>query len=123
MNKRLLVLVLLCVFVFSMALFAKEKIEFESVLTDAQYHYVAWHEDTYQSLWTLKFENGAVIAIVQDTIVDARETIWFIGKKYRVQQKSVLVGYKFKVELMELTGFVEVDKKVQKQLEKQKKKK
>ena len=123
MNKELLVLVLLCVFVFSMAMFAKEKIEFESVLTDAQYHYVAWHVDTYQSLWTLKFENGAVIAIVQDTLVDARETIWFIGKKYRVQQKSVLVGYKFKVELMELTGFEELDKKVQKQLEKQKKKK
>lgn len=117
---RKLIFVLTCLFFVCSLGMAKEKIEFESVLSSAQYLPVM--EKEYRSIWILKFENGSVVPLVQDSLEKTRETIWLIGKKYRVGQKMGKTAYNFIAELIELTGIAKIDEDVKKRLEKQKKK-
>ena len=95
----------------------KEKFEFESVLVDVIA--VAAYSGTIaeETLWVLKFENNMIIPVKKDTL-DTSRAFYFIGKRYRVTRKD----YEVTVELIEETGIEQIDKAIQKQREKKKKK-
>jgi hypothetical protein len=114
--KKLVFILLGLIFVVSLGI--TQTIKFESVLSDVQYQPTLAKKA--RNLWILKFENGAIIPILQRYVYQTKGTIWFIGKKYRVRQLEAKVGYIFRAELIELTGIPEIDKKVKSRLKKQK---
>jgi hypothetical protein len=114
--KRIIFILLSLIFIVSLGI--SQTVQFESVLSEVQYQPMT--AKNVRSLWILKFENGAIIPIFQRLLDQTKGTIWFIGKKYRVGQLEAKVGYRFRAELIELTGIPEIDKKVKKRLKKQK---
>ena len=97
---------------------AQEKIEFESVLINAQYSPVTGKE--YGGIWVLRFENNIILSIIQDSLGKTRGTVWIIGKKYKVSQKLSTDGLNFNAELMEKIGIPKIDRDVEKRLVKKK---
>jgi len=107
MRTKILVLVLICLFVFP--LIAEEEIVFESVLKDVDFCLLpatktdmAIIEDLKLNLgwwtwWILKFENGAVIVISRSALEPKEDIVWWIGKKYKVIKEKLY----FRTELIE----------------------
>lgn len=126
MRTKILGLGLVCLLVFPLV--AKEKTVFESVLKDAEFHPLYVFEDSIEVIlpsmgwWTLKFENGAVITANRENEKLSKNDIWFIGKKYKITRKGFGEN-NFFVYLNELVGIEWIDKKVQKRLNKEAKKK
>ena len=112
------IFVLVLIFVSGIFGLAKENIEFESVLANAQYSPVTGKE--YKGIWILKFENNFILSIVQDSLAITRGTIWIIGKKYKVSQKLSKNVLNLNAELMEKIGIPKSDSEVEKRLVKKK---
>lgn len=95
------------IFLFVSPLIAEEEVVFESVLKDAVFcpidptTVIINHAEKYQlpwmGWWTLKFENGAVIAIKKSFRELPKLEIWWIGKRYKVIKEKLY----FRAELVE----------------------
>ena len=99
--KKLILAFMLFFLIFPLT--AKEKVIFESVLKDAEFHPLYVFKDTYEETlpcmgwWTLKFENGAVITVNRARLEFPKDDIWWIGKKYEIIKK----GHYFRAKLIE----------------------